>query len=111
RIDIFLDEFLHEHQEQEQNDRRNVDAAKVGQNTTDRPQQRLGQSVEEIPDGTHDFIAKVDHVEGQQPGHDCRSDNHVAVEIENAENQVEERVHGWSNMARTRNLEVRLGSM
>ena len=47
-----------------------------------------------------EIVAKVDDVEGQQPRHDRHRDDDVAVEVENAEDQVQEGVHGGSREAR-----------
>ncbi len=80
---------------------------RLGSTRRNRPQQRLRQGVQEIPHRADDVVAEIDDVEGQQPRHDRRSDDDIAVEIENAEDEVEEREHRWS-MAGTRNQDVRL---
>ena len=43
---------LHERAQQDQHDRRDVDATEVGHPTADRPQQRLGHGIEPLPDAS-----------------------------------------------------------
>ena len=81
---------------EEQDDRRNVDAAGVGQEIADRPQERLGQGEEQVPDRADDVVADVDDAEGDQPGQDRAGDDDDLVEIEDREDEFDQRKHAVS---------------
>ena len=56
---------------------------RLGSMRTDRPQQRLGNAVEEFADRRHDLVAGIDHVEGDQPGQHRRRDQEPDVDLQN----------------------------
>ena len=62
-------------QEQNQDHRRDIDAAEIGQEPPDRPQGRIGQLVQRAPDLINETVAGVNDVERDQPTHDRRNDH------------------------------------
>src|SRR5205814_1602189 len=93
-IDVIDDHPLDQDDDQEQDDRRNVDPAQIGQKVADRAQHRLGDAIEELGHPGDERVARVDDVEGDQPGEDRRRDDDPNVDIEGDQNDVEERAHG-----------------
>src|SRR5215475_2754045 len=87
------DQVAYEQQAQNQDHRRDVDAAEIRQDRADRPQRRFGDAVEEIPDRSHHRIARVDHVEGDQPGEDRGADQYPDVKSDDRVNEPEKGVH------------------
>ena len=49
-----------EEQAEQQDDRRDIDAAEIGQHAADRPQDRLGDAVEEIDHPSNELVTRVD---------------------------------------------------
>lgn len=88
RVDVALDHVLDEEQQQQQNDRGDVDASEIGQDAADRPQQGLGQGVDEVPDRSHELVAKIDDVEGEQPRQDRRRDDQVGVDVKDKQDDI-----------------------
>src|SRR6516164_706133 len=72
--DIERDAVANENDDQDQDHRRNIDAAEIGHEVADRPQRRLGDAKEKIADHADDRVADVHHVERDQPGEDCGGD-------------------------------------
>ena len=59
----FEGEVAHEIEGEDQDERREVDAAEIGQDIPDRPQQWLGHPIEEVLQLVDQAVAGVDHVE------------------------------------------------
>ena len=63
--------------------------------------ERIGAStgsvirIQELRHRRHELVARVDDVEGDQPGQDRRGNQQPDIEIENDENDVENGTHGW----------------
>jgi len=60
----------------------------------DRRQQRLGDPVQKLGHGRHERVARVDDIEGDQPGQNGRSDQQPDIKIQNDKNDVEDGTHG-----------------
>src|SRR5262249_8277892 len=90
---IFPHQILNEIEQKEQHQRRQIDAAHIRQNATDRPQHRLGQPVQYINDQIHEAVARVDHVEGDEPAHNDARDQNKDVNVDDPVDQQEERIH------------------
>src|ERR1700704_276958 len=90
RVDVVDNHPLDQNDNQEQHDRRNVDATHIGQHGADRTQHRLGYAVKEIPDHRHELVARIDHVEGDQPRQYRRRDDDIDVKVQHDEDDVEE---------------------
>jgi len=86
-------ELLGEQQQQDQDDRRDVDAAEIGQQVPDRPQHRLGDAIEEFADLRDDRIAHIDHVEGHEPAQHGARNEDVDVELDDGVEEPEQGVH------------------
>src|SRR3546814_11673124 len=71
--DLVLEHHLDEIYDENQDDRRYVDAAEIGHEATDRPERRLRHPPEELADHRDHRVAGVDHAEMDQPGQDRRS--------------------------------------
>src|SRR5437667_4447707 len=80
--DVERDAVANEDDDQDENDRRDVDAAHRRQHVADRPEHRLGDAVEKFADRCHDRVARIDHVEGDQPRQDGRCDQQPNVELQ-----------------------------
>ena len=65
----------------------------VGQKIADRPQQRLGQRQEQVPDRADEIVADVDDVEGDQPGQHRAGDDDELVEVEGFDDDIEDGAH------------------
>src|SRR5581483_6168933 len=63
RINVIDDDALAQHDEEQQDHRRNVDRAEIGHGAADRPQNGLGQIVEQRPNRADEVVADVDDVE------------------------------------------------
>src|SRR5262245_42507446 len=91
------DDALDEDDDQDDDDGRDVDAAQVGQPLPDRPQHRLGDAIEEFRHHGDELVARVDHVEGDQPAHDGGRNQNIDVErqhIGNENDQIGDEVSG-----------------
>src|SRR5205814_9676713 len=65
-----------EHLDQDQDDqRRKVDSAKVRQDAANRPVERRGDPVDRDREGADPVRAGVEHVEGEQPAQDDLADD------------------------------------
>src|SRR5262245_35025551 len=60
--DVKSDHVAEENDDEDQDDRRDVDAAEIGHHIADWPQRRLGDAIEEVRDHCHELVARVDHV-------------------------------------------------
>src|SRR5271157_3059096 len=89
RSDVILDDPLNEHDGQEENDGRNVDAAGVGQEVADRSQKWLRQGDKTIPNRADDVVADVDDAEGDEPGQDCARDDDDLIEVQHREDEFD----------------------
>src|SRR5664279_2729519 len=93
RVDVPNDHIFQQQNEQDQDHRRHVDAAEIRHYRADRPQQRLGEPVQEVEQHRHHLIAGVDHIEGDQPGQNGGSDQHPDVDLQHQQNDIEDRTH------------------
>src|SRR6266403_5930701 len=57
---VFEHQVAQEPEQQNEDHRRNVDPAEIGEHTADRPQQRLGYAPQEVPDCRDDAVVPVD---------------------------------------------------
>src|SRR5262249_61124015 len=92
--DIERDAVANENDDQDQDHRRNIDAAEIGHEVADRPQRRLGDAKEKVADHADDRVADVHHVERDQPGEDRGGDEDPDIELEGEINDEEEGAHG-----------------
>jgi hypothetical protein len=81
RQDVKLDDVANENDDQEQNHRRDVDAAEIRQKVPDRPQHRLGNAIEKFADHGDRLVARIHHMEGDQPRKDCGCDYDPDVKL------------------------------
>ena len=93
RCDGGQQELADEEDQQKHDDRRDVDAAEIRQQAADRRQHRLGDAEQEIADGADELVARVDDVEGVEPGEDRRSDENPSVEVESQNQCLNEGEH------------------
>jgi hypothetical protein len=91
--DEFVQQPAHEEQQQDQDDRRDVDAAEIRQQVADRAQHRLRDPVEHLADLGDNGIAHVHHVEGDEPAQDRTGDEDVDEELNNGIEEPDEGVH------------------
>src|SRR6185312_332314 len=82
---------LDDPEDQQHDDRRDVDAAEIGQELPDRPQDRLGGAVEEVADHRHRPAIGIDHIEGDQPAHHGGNDDDPPVDVEEHDDDVDDR--------------------
>src|SRR5262245_36544552 len=71
-----------EHQDEDQHNGRDVDAAHVRKHAPDRAQERFGDAIEEIPERPHKLIVGVDDIEGDKPAQNGAADNDPDEEID-----------------------------
>ena len=81
------------YKKQDQDDRRDVDAAEVRQDAADRPQRRLGHPVEEVGDLRHDRVARVHDVEGDEPAQDRARDEQPDIERDHRVDEPQQGAH------------------
>src|SRR6185437_970840 len=84
--------------DQNQNDRRDVEAAEIGHEVADRRQQRFGDSVQELGHGADELVARIHDIERNQPGQDRGGDQQVDVEIEDDQDDVEDGAHAGGTL-------------
>lgn len=104
RRDRGQDELAQEEDQQQKDDGRNVDAAEVGQKAPDRPQRGFGDPVQEIADRADELVARIDDVEGVEPGEDRRQDDQPPVDVQRQDDGLNEGDHAglhWSRSAAT----------
>src|SRR5215213_1671001 len=77
----------------EQYDGRQIEAAEIGHETPDWPEQRLGEPVEHKVDLSHEGIVDVHNIEGQEPRHDHHGDDHPPINVEDDQNENDEGIH------------------
>lgn len=94
RQDVQDDQLADKDDRQQQDHRRNVDTAEIGQEPPDRPERGLRQIVENPANGIDDLIARIDDIEGIEPGEDRAGDDHIRVEFQGEQYHVEECGHG-----------------
>src|SRR5437764_4659787 len=70
------------HQDQDQDDRRDVDTAEIRQERPDRAQRRLGYAIEKIADDRNAAVVAVDHAKGQQPAQHRLRDQQPNVDVD-----------------------------
>src|SRR3974390_1714907 len=93
RIDVPDDDVFQEQNDQDQDHRRHVDAAEIGQHRADRPPHRLRDAIQEVPHHVRHLIAGVDHVEGHQPGKHRGRDQEPNINLQNQQNDIENCAH------------------
>src|SRR3546814_14082928 len=71
-----LEHHLEEIYDENQDDRRYVDAAEIGHEATDRPERRLRPPPEELADHRAHRVAGVDHADMAHTGQERRSHDH-----------------------------------
>src|SRR5918993_2840856 len=91
--EVVHDQISYEDDANEQYDRRQVDAAEIGHETPNRPEQRLSKAVEHKIDLPHEGIVDVHHVESQEPRHDHHGDDHPPIDVEDDQNENDEGIH------------------
>src|SRR5215472_2759558 len=80
--DVQRNAVADENDDEDEDHWRNINAAEIRHHAPDRPQDRLGDAVEEIADRAHDRVADIHHVEGDQPGENRRRDQYPDVYFE-----------------------------
>src|SRR5829696_6183247 len=91
--DVILDDVLVDDDQQQSHDRRNIDAAQVGQEAADRSQHRLGDAIEQVDDHADDLVADVDDAERNQPAHDSAGNDDAGIDAENVVDELAHRHH------------------
>ncbi len=66
---------------------------KIWHAPANRPQRRLGDAVEEIRHHADELVARVDHVEGDQPRKDGRCDQQIDIELKGKIDDQEQGAH------------------
>src|ERR1700734_2728202 len=94
RQDVKLDHSLNENDDQEQNDRRDINAAEIRHEIANRAERRLGYAIEKIADHRHDLVARIDLVEGDEPGEERHRNHNPHIERESDIDDFEESAHG-----------------
>jgi hypothetical protein len=80
---------LNEQDDENDDDRRNIDAAKVWEGIADRPQDRLGDPIKKLRDGRDYRIARIDHIERDEPAQDSSRDQNVDIELQEIGDECE----------------------
>ena len=77
---------------------------------------RIGRSTGSViryrksPTIADELVARVDHIEGDQPRQHRRRDQQPDIEVENEQDDVEKRAHGDRGLGAWRNAAKRSGS-
>src|SRR5947209_8068356 len=81
------------HQDQDQDDRRDVDAAEIRQERADRAQRRFGYAIEKIADDRDAAVVAVDDAKGQQPAQHRLRDQQPDIDVDQRIDEPEQRSH------------------
>src|SRR5947209_11407959 len=87
------DQAPQKHQDQDEDDRRDVDTAEIRQERPDRAQRRLGYAIEKIADDRDAAVVPVDHAKGQQPAQHRLRDQEPNVYVDQRIDEPEQRSH------------------
>ena len=90
---VFVQQLLDEHQSEQQDYGRNVDAAEVRHAAADRTQQRFGEAVQAVIDLADHIVRVVEYVEREQPAHDHHRDDQPEDDEDELVEQPYERLH------------------
>jgi hypothetical protein len=77
---VINDEMIQKHQNNYQDNWRDIDATEIGQERADRAQRRLGDPVKEIADHRDAPVVPVDYAESQEPTQHGLADEQVDVQ-------------------------------
>src|SRR5438552_10138377 len=99
RINVIDDDALDQEDDQDQDHRRDVDAAEVGHHVADRAQRRLGDAKEELTDTVDERVAGVHHIERNQPRQDRGGDQQPDIELQGEQDDIENGAHGGSRLS------------
>src|SRR5438270_12119095 len=80
--EIFRHFDIEEAEQQQENDRRDVDAAEIRQEVANGSQRRLGQPVENLAELSDELVIGVDDPECDEPAHHRLRDHHPPIEID-----------------------------
>src|SRR5437016_5701939 len=67
RRNVLDDQITEVIEDQDEDDRRDVDAAEIRQEIADRAQRRLGHPIEKVADHRDRAVVAIDDAKGQQP--------------------------------------------
>src|SRR4029079_254091 len=81
------------HQDQDEDDGRDVDAAEIRQDAADWSQRRLGYAIEHLGERIDETIGRIDHVKGNQPTQDGAGNDHPYIELDDINDEFDQRHH------------------
>ena len=93
-------QIAHKKQCQNEDDGRNINAAKVWNDPPDGTQGRFCQAIEKIADRIDKPVLCIDHIEGHQPAQDCRQDQGPDVQGDDRRQKIVDRFHLVSTQLR-----------
>src|SRR5579871_3526741 len=93
RVEIVDDDPLKQHDAEEQNDWRNINASSVGQKISDRPEQRLREPQKQVPHGPNEVVADVHDAKRDQPGENRPRHYDQLVKVERIDDDIEDCPH------------------
>jgi len=90
--DVVQEQPLEKHQEQDQDDRRDVDTAEIRQKGADRAERRLGHPIQKIADDRDGAVVAVNNAESEQPAQDRLADQEPNINGNQGVDQPHERI-------------------
>src|SRR5262249_37656632 len=88
-----------EPKQQNQDHRGDVDPAEIRENTPNRPQQRLGDPPEKVPDRSYGAVVPVDDTESDQPAQDGLGNQQPDIDRNYRVDEAEQGIHMTGNPA------------
>src|SRR5579871_1259634 len=83
------DQPLDKEKQQDQDHRRDVDAAEIGEQIANGPERGLREAMQHLADVAHDLVIGIDHVEGDEPRKNGRRDQDPDIERDDGVNEPE----------------------
>jgi len=97
--DIRQDDALYEIAGEQQNDRRDIEAAQIRHRIPDRSEQWLGDGIQGLPDGANHRVVGVDDAKRHQPGEDHNGDDDIGVQRDEVADETKKFEHCESEFA------------
>src|SRR3990172_210409 len=92
-VDVADDDAFEKKDDENEDDRRNIDSAEIGHEPADRPERRLGDPKKELAGHSHHLVARVDDVEGDEPGQHGSRNQKPDIKLQCEKYDIEKGAH------------------